>query len=107
MIQLEWTNIIVAIISLLGGCAWFVNYRKDKQEAAGLKKANQKMDMDLAERFVESYEKFLASRLRKELDVLDERVNKLENAIQKIQDCPNWGHCPVWDELHKQSGGGE
>lgn len=105
MIELDFTSIVLAIISLLGGCAWIVNYRKDKQEAIGLKKENQKKDMELSKMFVEQVDTYVVGPLRKDVDVLKERVNKLENAIQKIQDCPNWGHCPVWDELHKQSGG--
>ena len=41
-----WTEIILGALTLLGGCAWFVNFRKDKQEARGIVADNRQKDMN-------------------------------------------------------------
>lgn len=41
-----WTEIILGALTLLGGCAWVVNFRKDKQEARGIVADNRQKDMN-------------------------------------------------------------
>ena len=38
---------------MLGGCAWFVNFRKDKQEAKGIRADNRQKEMDLSKMYVD------------------------------------------------------
>ena len=38
-----------------------------------------------------------------QINELRTEVKQLRNAINKIGDCPHSGHCPVRDELRKQS----
>ena len=43
---MNWTEIVLGGLTLLGGCAWFVNFRKDKQEAKGIRADNRQKDMN-------------------------------------------------------------
>ena len=50
-----WTEIILGVLTLLGGCAWFVNFRKDKQEAKGIRADNRQKEMDLSKMYVDEF----------------------------------------------------
>ena len=50
-----WTEIILGVLTLLGGCAWFVNFRKDKQEAGGIRADNRQKEMDLSKMYVDEF----------------------------------------------------
>ena len=50
---MRWTEIILGVLTLLGGCAWFVNFRKDKQEAGGIRADNRQKEMDLSKMYVD------------------------------------------------------
>ncbi|MBR1644326.1 MAG: hypothetical protein IJ684_03020 [Bacteroidales bacterium] len=99
---MDWTSIILGIITLLGGCGWIVDRHKHRQEVEGLKADNRQKDMDLSKDYVEAFRKEIAEPLRREVRELKREVKKLNNAINKIQDCPHAGDCPVYDELQKQ-----
>lgn len=113
---MEWTSIVLAIITLLGGCGWLFDRHKHKQEVEGLREDNRKKaqevesikadnrqkDLDLSKDYVEAFRKEIADPLRREVRELKKEVKKLNNAIGKIQDCPHAGDCPVYDELQKQ-----
>ena len=36
MIEMDWTAVAVGLMTLLGGCAWFVEGRKHKPTANGM-----------------------------------------------------------------------
>ena len=48
-----WTEIILGALTLLGGCAWVVNARKDRQEARGIVADNRQKDMNLSKMYVD------------------------------------------------------
>ena len=50
---MDWTSIVLGGLTLLGGCAWFVNFRKDKQEAGGIRADNRQKEMDLSKMYVD------------------------------------------------------
>ena len=50
---MDWTSIVLGGLTLLGGCAWFVNFRKDKQEAKGIRADNRQKEMDLSKMYVD------------------------------------------------------
>lgn len=99
---MDWTSIILAVVTFLGGCGWLFDRHKHKQEVEGLKADNRQKDLDLSKDYVEAFRKEIADPLRREVRELKREVKKLNNAIGKIQDCPHAGDCPVYDELQKQ-----
>lgn len=117
---MDWTSIVLAIITLLGGCGWLLDRHKHKQEVEGLKEDNRKKaqevesikadnrqkDMDLSKMYVDEFKKNIADPLRREVRELKNEVKKLNNAISKIQECPHAADCPVYDELQKQQNDG-
>ena len=99
---MEWTSIVLAIITLLGGCGWLFDRHKHKQEVEGLKADNRQKDMDLSKMYVDEFKENIAEPLRREVGGLRREVKHLRDAISKINDCPHAADCPVYDELQKQ-----
>lgn len=46
MEQMNWTEIILGVFTLLSTCGWFVSGRKHRQEVEGLKADVRRKDMD-------------------------------------------------------------
>lgn len=96
MVQLDWTAVIVAIVTLLGGCAWVVEGRKHKPAANGLKADYRLKNMELGQIYVEQFEENIAEPLRREVRELRDEVNALRNELAAVKgcvcyraDCPN------------------
>lgn len=49
---IEWTAIILAIISFLSGLGWMLDRKKHRQEVESLKADNRMKDMELGNGFV-------------------------------------------------------
>ena len=93
------------MLTLLGGCAWFVNFRKDKQEAKGIRADNRQKEMDLSKMYVDEFNLNIVVPLQREVGELRQEVAALRNAIQKIDACPHRDNCPVIGELQRKSAG--
>ena len=102
---MRWTEIILGVLTLLGGCAWFVNFRKDKQEAKGIRADNRQKEMDLSKMYVDEFNLNIVVPLQREVGELRQEVAALRNAIQKIDACPHRDNCPVIGELQRKSAG--
>lgn len=89
-------TLLLALFTLLSSCSWFYNWRKDKQEAKGLKKDNKQKDMDLSKMYVDEFRHHIINPLMRE-------VTMLRNAIQRIDRCPHRANCPVLDGLQHKS----
>ena len=108
METLNWTEVILGVMTLLSTCGWFVAGRKYRQEVEGLKADNRQKDMDLSKMYVDEFRNNIAEPLQREVGELRIEVNQLRYALQKIGDCPHSASCPVYDELQRQSqDGGE
>lgn len=103
MIAMDWTSIVLGVLTLIGGCGWIVDRRKHKQEVEGLKADNRQKDMELSKQYVTEFRTFIAEPLQREVGELRNEVNQLRYALQKIGDCPHSASCPVYDELQRQS----
>ena len=103
MMTIEWTSIILSLITLLGGCGWLLDRKKHRQEVEGLKADNRQKDMELGKMYVDEFRSNIADPLRQEVLELRNEIDQLRNAIQRIADCPHRDSCPVYDELRKQS----
>ena len=57
---INWTEIILGLMTLLSGCGWFVAGRKYRQEVKGLKADNRQKDMDLSKDYVTEWRTFIA-----------------------------------------------
>lgn len=63
MMNLDWTEIILGIMTLVGGCGWVVNQHKYRQEVEGLKADNRQKDMDLSKDYVAEFKTNIAGYL--------------------------------------------
>ena len=96
MVQvLDWTAIVVGLMSLLGCCAWFVEGRKHKPTAKGLATDNKLKEMELGQRYVDQFEKNIAEPLRQEVRELREKVDKLTDEQEMLKKCSCYRvNCP-------------
>ena len=49
--MINWTEVLLSLMTLLGSCGWFVAGKKHKQEVEGLKTENQMKKLDLSSEF--------------------------------------------------------
>lgn len=95
MRTIDITAIILAVINLLSTCGWFVAGRKHRQEVESLKADIRMKDMELAQKFVSEFIKNIVEPLEARVNELTNEVNRLKDAIEKVNDCPYRDNCPV------------
>ena len=100
-----WTEIILGVLTLLGGCAWFVNFRKDKQEAGGIRADNRQKEMDLSKMYVDEFNLNIVVPLQQRVQKLESQIERLHDAIEGINSCPYRAECPVLDRMRKHEAG--
>ena len=98
---MRWTEIILGVLTLLGGCAWFVNFRKDKQEAKGIRADNRQKEMDLSKMYVDEFNLNIVVPLQQRVQKLESQIERLHDAIEGINICPYRAECPVLGSLAK------
>ena len=96
---LDWSNIILGILTLLGGCGWLLDRKKHRQEVEGLKADNRQKDMELSKEYVTEFRTYIAEPLQREVGELRAEVAQLRHAIQAIDACAHRDTCPVINEL--------
>ncbi|MBO7068600.1 MAG: hypothetical protein J6W52_07985 [Bacteroidaceae bacterium] len=101
---MDWTNVILGVLTLLGGCGWVVNRRKYKAEV-------QQNYMDLAKEYVEEFRRNIGEPLQEEVGQLRQEVKELKDAVEGINDCPYRADCPVRERMrgksHRSEDGGK
>ena len=102
---MNWTDIILGVLTLLSGCGWFVSGRKYRQEVKSQKADNRLKDMELAMLYVEQFEKNIAELLRQEVRELRDEVKGLRDAVQQTNDCSYSDDCPVRAGLRNKQAG--
>ena len=105
--NIDINSIILGLFTLLGGCAWFINWRKDRQEAKGMKLDNQHKELALAKRFIDDYNRTIVVPLEHRVDKMESKLDVLEDAIQSIYDCPLSSDCPVIGRMRGKPKSGE
>ena len=100
-----WTEIILGVLTLLGGCAWFVNFRKDKQEAKGIRADNRQKEMDLSKMYVDEFNLNIVVPLQQRVQKLESQIERLHDAIEGINSCPYRAECPVLGRMRKHEAG--
>ena len=102
---MNWTEIILGVLTLLGGCAWFVNFRKDKQEAKGIRADNRQKEMDLSKMYVDEFNLNIVVPLQQRVQKLESQIERLHDAIEGINSCAYRAECPVLDRMRKHEAG--
>ena len=102
---LEWTSIVLALITALGGCGWLIDRKKHRQEIESLKADNRQKDMNLSRDYVTEFRTYIAEPLQREVGELRTEVAQLRHAIQAIDVCPHRVGCPVADVMQRKSEG--
>lgn len=75
------TEIILALLALLGNCGWFVSGRKHRAEA-------NRENFDLSVEYINEFKTNIYEPLCQE-------VQKLRKAIEAISTCPHLSDCPA------------
>ena len=102
---LDWSNIILGLLTLLGGCGWLIDRKKHRQEIESLKADNRQKDMNLSKDYVTEFRTYIAEPLQREVGELRAEVAQLRHAIQAIDTCAHRDACPVINELQRQPEG--
>ncbi len=95
MQTIDWTNIILGLMTLAGGCGWLVDRRKYKAEVKAMEADSKQKYMDLAKEYVEEFRKNIVEPLKEQVDELKMEVRRLKNAIEAINSCNYRDECPV------------
>ena len=92
----EITSIILGVLTLLGGCGWFVEGRKHREIARLLNADHKLKEMELGQLYVEQFEKNIAEPLRRDVRELREKVDRLTDELEHVKktvcycvDCPD------------------
>jgi len=96
---MDWTSIVLALITLAGGCGWLMDRKKHRQEVEGLRADNRQKEMDLSKDYVSEWRTYIAEPLQREVGELRNEVAQLRDAIRAIEACPHRDGCPVVDRL--------
>lgn len=108
MEQIDWTGVILSVITLLGGCGWVIDRKKHRQEIESLKVDIRQKELDLGTGFVKKFWELIGGPLEREITELRTEVKELRDAVREINNCPSSGDCPVRKRMqHKQDGGDE
>ena len=99
MEQINMTEIVLGLFTLLSTCGWFVSGRKHRQEIESLKADNRQKDMNLSKDYVTEWRTYIAEPLQREVNELRQEVAELRHAIELVSDCPHRDGCPVRAEL--------
>ena len=104
---MDWTSIVLGLMTLLGGCGWVIDRKKHRQEIESLKADIRQKELDLGTDFVRKFRELIAGPLEEEVKKLRTEVNELKDAVEGVNDCAYRAECPVRDRMRKQQGSGE
>lgn len=103
MANLDWTSIVLALITLVSGCGWLIDHKKHHQEVESLKADTNRKYLDLVTEFVTKFRELIVQPLERHVNELKTEVNHLKDATEFINDCPVGDNCPVRKHLHHQT----
>ena len=102
---MDWTSIVLGVLTLIGVFGWMLDRRKHRQEVNGLMAYNRQKDMDLSKDYVTEWRTYIAEPLQREVSELRSEVAQLRHAIQAIEACPHRDGYPVVDRMQRQPAG--
>lgn len=86
---MNWTEIILGLLTLISTGGWIVNRRKYR--------------LDLSTEFVTKFHELIAKPLEAEVEKLRNEVKELKDAIEGIYDCAYRDDCPVRKRMQRKS----
>ena len=88
----------IIIVALMSGALiiTLVTLRSTKKKAAEQAKS---IEIDNDKNIMQNFLEYIVEPLKKEVNGLRKDVRKFTRAIEKINDCPHAGNCPVRNEL--------
>ena len=107
MMTLEWTSIILGMLTMMSSFGWMFDRRRHKHEMEGLKADNRQKEMNLGKDYVTEWRTYIAEPLQREVGELRMEVNKLRNAIQRIDRCAHRANRPVLDGMQNDEEPGD
>ena len=99
---MEWTSVVLGLMTLLGGCGWVIDRKKHRQEIESLRADVKQKELDLSTDFVQKFRTLISDPLEGEVEKLRTEVKELRDAIQGIYECPFRDECPVRQRMRKQ-----
>ena len=102
MVTIEWTSIILGMLTMLSGFGWIFDHKRHKHEMEGLKADNRQKEMNLGKDYVTEWHTYIAEPLQREVGELRQEVAELRHAIELVSDCPHRDGCPVREQLQRQ-----
>ena len=82
---MDWTSVILGVITCLGGCGWVIDRKKHRQEIESLKADIRQKDMELAEKFVVDWETHVAEPLKEDVRELREKVQRISEELENVK----------------------
>ena len=101
----DWTNVILGVLTLLSGCGWIVSGRKHRQEIESMEADVRQKEMNLSRDYVTEFRTFIAVPLQREVSELRAEVAELRYAIQAIDVCAHRDRCPVVGRMQRPAKG--
>lgn len=93
---LDWTSVVLGVLTLLGGCGWVIDKKKHKQEIESLKAETRQKYMDLAKMYVDEFTKNIVTPLEGRVNELTKEVKDLKDELESVKknacycaNCPN------------------
>ena len=95
MNAINWTEVILELMTLLGCCGWFVEGRKHRETARLLNADHKLKEMELGQLYQEQFEKNIAEPLRRDVRELREKVDRLTDELESVKKCACYcADCP-------------
>lgn len=103
---MNYTELILGILTFLGGCGWAIDRKKHRQIIAGLEAENKQKYMDLARVYVDEYTKNIVRPLEGRVNELTNEVKELKNELETLKKCACYrAACPKRISLLNKSHG--
>lgn len=104
MIEINWTEIIIAVVGMMSGwVSWWLDRKKHKEEVKALKVEINQKELDLSTFFGEKFWELIGEPLEKEITELRTEVKELRDAVREVNNCSFSRECPVRKRMqHEQ-----
>lgn len=99
----KYIDIIRDIITLLVACGWFTSGRKHKKEIESIAADIKQKEMNLAQQYVDEFKKNIVEPLIHKMNAIQRVCDRLQKAVDKVNDCAHSDNCPVRHELQEQA----
>lgn len=104
MIEINWTEIIIAVVGMMSGwVSWWLDRKKHKEEVKALKVEINQKELDLSTFFGKKFWELIGEPLEKEITELRTEVKELRDAAREVNNCSFSRECPVRKRMqHEQ-----